>query len=101
MFYEGLFGWKIGPTAPYPPDYHVIQNDGKAMAGIPPAAYRNAAVPPHWMLFFLVGDVDGAAAKAKQMGGAELLSPMNVGSAQMAVLADPQGAAFSILQTEA
>ena len=49
-------------------------------------------------LFFLAGDVDGVAAKAKELGGAEHLAPMSVGGARLAVLADPQGAAFSILQ---
>ena len=58
-------------------------------------------MPPHWMLFFLVGDVDGLAAKAKQLGGKEHLAPMSAGSARLSVLADPQAAAFSIIQTGA
>jgi len=99
QFYEGLFRWNIGPVESFPPDYLVIQNGGQPIAGIPPAVYRNAAVPPHWMLFFLVGDVDAAAAKAKHLGGKEHMAPMSMGSARLAVLADPQGAAFSILQT--
>jgi len=97
QFYEGLFGWKIGPSEPYPPEYLVVQNAGKPIAGIPPAAHRNPAVPPHWMLFFQVSDVDGLAAKAKQLGGKEHMAPMSVGGARLSVLADPQGAAFSIL----
>lgn len=101
QFYENLFGWRIAPTEPYPPDYLVVNNDGPAMAGIPPAAFRNPAVPPHWMLFFLVNDADGLAAKAKELGGKEHMAPMSAGNARLAVLSDPQGAAFSIIQTGA
>jgi predicted enzyme related to lactoylglutathione lyase len=101
QFYEGLFGWKIGPAEKYPPDYLVIQNGEKLIGGVPPAAYRNPAVPPHWMLFFHVGDADALAAKAKELGGAEHLAPMSMGGARFAVLADPQGAAFSIIQPPA
>jgi predicted enzyme related to lactoylglutathione lyase len=101
QFYEGLFGWKIGPAEKYPPDYLVIKNGEKFIGGVPPAAYRNPAVPPHWMLFFHVGDADALAAKAKELGGAEHLAPMSMGGARFAVLADPQGAAFSIIQPPA
>lgn len=98
QFYEGLFGWKIGPSAQYPPDYLVIQNGDAAIAGIQPSAYRNPQAPPHWMMFFLVADVDAVNAKAKELGGAEHLAPMSMGSVRFSVLADPQGAAFSIIQ---
>jgi predicted enzyme related to lactoylglutathione lyase len=98
QFYESLFGWKMGPVEPYPPDYLIIKNGEEPIGGVAPVAYRNPSVPPHWMLFFLAGDVDGLAAKAKALGGAERLAPMSVGGARMAVLADPQGAAFSIIR---
>ena len=65
---------------------------------MPPAAYRNPAAPPHWMLYFMVGDVDGLAGKAKELGGAEHLAPTSMVGARLAVLADPQGAAFSIIR---
>jgi len=97
-FYASLFGWKIGPAAPYPPDYLVIRNGDAVIAGIQPSDYRNPQAPPHWMPFFLAADVDAVYAKAKELGGAEYLSPMSMGGARLAVLADPQGAAFSIIR---
>ena len=42
-FYEGLFGWKIGPAEKYPPDYNVIQNGEQLIGGIPPVAFRHRA----------------------------------------------------------
>ena len=101
QFYEGLFGWKIGPVENYPPDYLLIRNGKALIGGIQPSSYRNPNAPPHWMLFFLMSDVDGAAAKAKELGGAQLVPPMSMGSARLSVLADPQGAAFSIIRPPA
>jgi len=98
QFYEGLFGWRIGAVEQYPPDYLVIRNGEEFIGGIPPAIYRKADAPPHWMLFFLAGEVDGLAAKSKGLGGAEYMAPTSMGGARLAVLADPQGAAFSIIQ---
>ena len=98
QFYADLFGWTIAPVEPYPPDYLVVKNRDELIGGIPPLAYRKADAPAHWMLFFLVEDVDGMAAKAKSLGGGEHLAPMSAGGARLAVLADPQGAAFSILK---
>jgi len=98
QFYEGLFGWKIGPVEHYPPDYLVIKSGEKPIGGIPPAAYRNRQIPPHWMLFFQVGDADALAATTKELGGAVHLAPTSMGAARLSVLADPQGAAFSIIQ---
>jgi len=97
-FYEGLFGWKIGPAESFPPDYQLIQSDAETIGGVPPAAFRNPQTPPHWMLFFLAGDVDGLAAKTKALGGAEYLPPTSMGGARFSVLADPQGAAFSVIR---
>jgi hypothetical protein len=98
QFYEGLFGWKIGAAPQFPPEYLVIENDGGFIGGIPPAVYRKPDTPPYWMPFFLAGDVDGLAAKVKELGGAEYMAPASMGGARLAVLADPQGAAFSIIQ---
>jgi predicted enzyme related to lactoylglutathione lyase len=98
QFYEGLFGWKIGPEQQYPQDYLVIKNGEKSIGGMPPAAYQNPQVPPHWMLFFQVADADGLAAKAKDLGGTVHLAPMSMGGVRLSVLADPQGAAFSVIQ---
>jgi predicted enzyme related to lactoylglutathione lyase len=101
QFYEGLFGWEIGPVTGYPPDYMVIRNGGSPIGGIPPAAYRAPEVPPHWMLFFHVADVDKLATMAKELGGTEHLPPMSMGGVRLSVLADPQGAVFSIIQPPA
>ena len=56
-------------------------------------------VPPHWNVYFNVDDVDASVAKAKDLGAQEIAPPFDVqGVGRMAVLADPQGAAFNLMQ---
>jgi len=98
-FYTGLFGWKIAASENDPSGYLHIQNGENFIGGVPPAMYRDPNVPPNWLLYFLTSNCDATAAKAKQLGAKVNIEPMtieNVG--RMAILADPQGAVFSIFQ---
>ncbi len=95
-FYEALFGWQIAPDEKYPPEYLVIKSGGKAIGGVTPAAFRPPETLPHWMLFFMVADAPAVTARAKEIGGMVLMTAP--GGMQMSVLADHQGAAFSIIQ---
>jgi hypothetical protein len=52
------------------------------------------------MAYFQVDDVDATANKAKEMGAKLHLPPMTMdGVGRMSVIADPQGAAFSIFKS--
>jgi predicted enzyme related to lactoylglutathione lyase len=55
-------------------------------------------VPAHWSVDFWVHDVDATADKAAQLGGKVIAPPYDipVGGLRQAVLADPQGAVFSV-----
>lgn len=98
QFYEGLFGWKLTPghgkdESTY---LHIMAGD-KGIAGIQPDAMRKPGVPPHWTPYFMVADADAATAKAQELGAAVYAGPMDVGEGlRIAVLADPQGAVFSL-----
>jgi predicted enzyme related to lactoylglutathione lyase len=55
---------------------------------------------PYWSVDFWVGDVDGTIDRAARLGGRAILPPYDVPGADLrqAVVADPQGAAFSITE---
>ena len=55
-------------------------------------------LPPHWNVNFRVADADAIAAAAAELGGTVLMAPFSTPGFRNAVLADPQGAAFSISQ---
>jgi len=98
-FYEGLFGWKISAGEHDTSGYLHIENGKDFIGGVQPSSMRNPNAPPHWLAYFLTSSCDATAARAKQLGGKFFVEPMtmeNVG--RMAVLADPQGAVFSIFQ---
>ena len=58
-----------------------------------------AGVPPSWTIYFQVADCDAAVAKAKSLGGRPLFGPKDVEEVgRFAMIQDPQGAAFSIIQ---
>lgn len=98
-FYADLFGWRISPGEKDPSGYLHIANGDDFIGGIPPTTHRNPQIPPHWLPYFTVADVDAATAKAKQQGATVHVAPRsmeNVG--RFAVLADPQGAAFAVFK---
>ncbi|GAA3291823.1 hypothetical protein GCM10020295_09590 [Streptomyces cinereospinus] len=54
-------------------------------------------VPPHWLAYVAVGDVDAATATATGAGGTDLREPASVPDGpRIAVLRDPRGAMFGV-----
>jgi predicted enzyme related to lactoylglutathione lyase len=53
-------------------------------------------VPAHWSVDFWVEDIDAAADKAAELGGEIKMSPFHTSVGRTAILADPQGAVFSV-----
>jgi predicted enzyme related to lactoylglutathione lyase len=51
-----------------------------------------------WSVDFWIDDADAPADKATELGGSVVVPPYEVLSFRQAVLADPQGAAFSVSQ---
>jgi len=76
--------------------YTTFQVGGRDVGGtVPPPM---AGVPNHWQVYFSVADADAAAAKVRELGGSVIVEPFDTPIGKMAVVADPQGAAFSIFQ---
>lgn len=95
-FYEGLFGWKISAGEDNT-GYQHLQSGEEYIGGIPPASTLPPGVPPHWMVYFFVNDVDAATAKAEGLGAKVHMPPMTIEKVgRMSVVADPQGAIFAL-----
>ena len=75
---------------------------GQGMGGQPPNMKEMMEnVPPHWNVYFNVDDVDASVRQAEELGAKTLAPAMDVpGVGRMAMMADPQGAAFGILEGE-
>lgn len=102
IFYEGLFGWKLKAGQGEESGYLHIVNGENYIGGVPPSHQHGANVPPHWLIYFAVADVDATFQKAKEMNASTLLSPTDFeGVGRVAMLADPQGAVFALFHEAA
>ncbi len=96
-FYTGLFMWstKKNDSVDY---YTEFQAGGKSFAGMMAITPEMGDVPPNWLPYLMVDDCDATVAKAQQLGGAAHVPGKDIpGVGRIAVLADPQGAAFAII----
>lgn len=98
-FYGALFGWTPGdPAGPLGRREWLI---GGATVSLllprPPAMPRE--IPPYWDAYFTVTDVSAAATRATSAGGTLLMAPTDIGaSGRIAVLLDPAGAVFTLVE---
>ena len=105
-FYRELFGWRVERIdTGCGPSYWSIRHEGAAGNGLNGGARLlapdQAGVPPHWLPYFTVADLDGALATATDAGGMVLAGPIQLPTgSRLAVLADPHDAAFAIFQGE-
>jgi uncharacterized protein len=99
-FYSGLFGWQIMADEKDKSGYLHIKNGEHFIGGIPPVKHRQPGVPPHWLPYFWVDDVDASAGKARQLGAKMCVEPMTLQDVgRFAVIADAQGAVFAIFKS--
>ena len=99
-FYSGLLGWQITPGDKDPSGYLHIKNGEHFIGGIPPAGCCPRGVPPHWLAYFQVDDVDAAANNAKEMRANLFMPPTTMeGVGRWSVIADPQGAVFAVFKS--
>lgn len=104
-FYGSLFGWKPNDT-PAGPDmtYTMLQLDGKDAGGMyeMPDDMKSMGIPPHWLSYVNVVDVDATTKKAGELGAKIMREPMDVMEVgRMAVIQDPTGATFALWQPKA
>ena len=100
-FYTSLTGWKAQPW-PLDPAFTVCHSGDVPTAGMMAMVPEfPAEVPPHWMSYIGTRDVDAVAEAAVHAGGYIVKQPSDMkGAGRYAVLADPQGAVFAIIDPE-
>lgn len=102
-FYGKVFGWgeKVSPMGEGQGSYTEFKlGDESVGGGMEMNPMVPKEVPSHWLVYFGVKDIDAAHKKATQLGGRELLPPMDFPGGRFSVLADPQGAAFGLMSSD-
>jgi uncharacterized protein len=92
-FYSELFGWDAQDMPGMAERYVGVKN-GEANNGGMRALTSPA--PPSWLAYFGVEDIERALAQVNELGGATLAGPIDIQMANIAVVADPQGAVFAL-----
>ncbi|MGI9341288.1 MAG: VOC family protein [Gammaproteobacteria bacterium] len=105
-FYEELFGWefsRIGPN--FGPlaqaNYLLIRHEGRLIGGmIDENRLNNDKDISQWVVLMSTDDIDGAVAALERAGGTVFTPPTDLADrGRIAVVTDPEGALFALLQT--
>jgi predicted enzyme related to lactoylglutathione lyase len=99
-FYSKVFGWtpKSNPM-PDGTEYVEWQLSGKSIGGgFTMGPEIPAMVPPHWLVYFAVANTDETFKKAQEGGASVILEPRDIPQGRMAILTDPFGASFAVIQ---
>ncbi len=101
-FYGAVFGWggqtygeAEGPMGGYT-EWKLGERSVGGMMTRPPQL--PAEVPNYWGVYFAVADIEASVAKVKELGGSVHMGPMAIEPGTFAMVADPQGAMFNVMQ---
>jgi len=101
-FYTELFGWDSTDSPIGPGEvYTILKLDGKDVGALfkMPDAMTSQGIPPNWLSYVSVTNVNETAQKAKDAGATLMKEPFDVMTVgRMAVVQDPTGAVFALWQ---
>ena len=99
-FYREVVGWQsesvdMGGYS----DFNMMSPEtGESVAGICHARGSNATLPPYWLIYVVVPDVDESISRCKDLGGEVVLEPRSMGGDRYGVIRDPAGAVCALYQ---
>ncbi|MDX6597890.1 MAG: uncharacterized protein QOE87_1777 [Gaiellales bacterium] len=98
-FYHSVFGWTALEDDFDGVPYTVWKRHGKLVGG---ALEMDESWPAethsHWMVYIATDDCDAAARRCTELGGTIWHPPGDVGPGRCALLEDPAGAVFSVVE---
>jgi predicted enzyme related to lactoylglutathione lyase len=95
-FYTSVFGWELYTAPGDPSGYKHIKVGTNHIGGVPPA---DPGLPSHWLIYFLVSDVDVSTDKAGSLGASTLVPVTEVpNTGKFSIVKDAQGAAFALFE---
>ena len=98
-FYAEVVGWKheACDMGGYD-DYNMMPAaSDEAIAGICHARGSNDNLPPQWLLYVTVEDIDSSIRRCVDLGGHLVDGPRKMGSNRFCVLKDPAGAVIALI----
>jgi predicted enzyme related to lactoylglutathione lyase len=103
-FYRAVIGWEIpasgSPVGTGAMDYRAIQRADGGMAGGALQMSQDMldhGARPGWLAYFHVEDVPATVARLEALGGKTHMPPRTIDVGTMAMVSDPQGAPFYVM----
>ncbi len=99
-FYAQVVGWETQPhdMGEYEDYVMLAPGTSDAVAGVCHARGTNADIPPQWIVYVTVEDVEASAARCVELGGAVLDGPRPMGAKSLCILRDPAGAVLGLIE---
>ena len=101
-FYGALFDYQYDAIEMAGTDYTTFRlpTERAPLGGMGGMMDSPSGTPSHWLVYFAVADTDAAVAAAEAAGGSVLSPAKDTAFGRMAWLADPDGAAFTVMTTD-
>jgi predicted enzyme related to lactoylglutathione lyase len=71
---------------------------GRAVAGVCHARGANAGLPPVWLVYITVADLDASASRCVELGGRVVAPARVAGGGRFCVIEDPAGAVAALYE---
>ncbi|MGH9409042.1 MAG: VOC family protein [Vicinamibacterales bacterium] len=97
-FYQSVAGWAPSPVQMGGYTDFTMLAEGEPVAGICHARGGNADLPPQWLIYITVEDLDHSVAECERLGGALLTQPRSFAGGRYCVIRDPAGAVCALYQ---
>ena len=97
-FYQAVVGWKPERLAMGAYSDFVMNADGAAIAGVCHARDGNADLPPLWIIYITVENLDHSIDECHRLGGSVVSGPRSYGGGRYCVIKDPAGAVCALYQ---
>jgi uncharacterized protein len=97
-FYQAVVGWTPEPIGMGAYSDFVMNADGTGTAGICHARGGNADLPPLWLIYITVEDLDHSLDECQRLGGSLVAAPRSYGGGRYCVIKDPAGAVCALYQ---
>jgi predicted enzyme related to lactoylglutathione lyase len=102
-FYSKVVGWIPDPVSmgDYDDFSMIAPESGKVAAGVCHTKGTNAKLPPQWLIYITVQDVDKSVEQCILLGGKVIAEPRTIpGYGRYCVIQDPAGAACALFKPE-
>ncbi|HEY0398179.1 MAG TPA: VOC family protein [Acidimicrobiia bacterium] len=100
QFYKDVFGWDAKTMSDTPEFRYTTLGEGEgALAGLMDSTgFLPEGVPAHWAVYLRVADTDAAVKTTVDLGGAVIMPAEDTPYGRIALVSDPTGAHFRLVQ---